>query len=251
MKPVDFNEILREKGDDIHNVDERLAGNSEDMKDAWGNPRPIKMYKYEGVKTDRKKQIKMSQQKGKLTDNQYLFCIDYFKNANASKAGNRLGYADSWGSKQLQKGIVKEYLESLESRREEVLHLNKNVIIKKYLEIVENGMQKVAGKSGISTMIDPRSSRDAMGDIVKIMGFNAPDKVEKKVVISGDLKLLLGDSVEIESKTILDGEIIDVSVLEEAKKEKRRKREESFKYGSMVEVKSSARKAVHIPDEKK
>lgn len=108
----------------------------------------------------------------KLTDKQKMFCVEYVTDWNATRAAIAAGYSEKTaqviGSENLSKPIISQYIED-----------------------IQKDLSKLAGVSALGNIkklmaIELKAEKDsdkikALEVTNKMLGFNAPEKVEQTV----------------------------------------------------------------------
>ena len=172
-----------------------------------------------------KSETMKSKKTKKLTDKEQRFCVEYCKDWNACQAAIRAGYSEKTakeiGYENLTKLHIKEKIEWVKANLEEAIGISKAKVIEEHLKIAFSSIAQLhntwierkefeclteeqkACIQEISTKVERRfddkedpfsiewikirlyDKQKALDAISKIMGYDAPVKVENAVTVSG------------------------------------------------------------------
>ena len=132
----------------------------------------------------------------KLTDKQKFFCEEYLQDFNATRAYVAAGFskklANTNASKLLDKPQVKEYIESKQNELTNRLEVQREDIVREYLELIESAKEE--GTDGNGTIKDRSNWAKALGQLSRLLGLDEPEK--KDITIRGEQPLFGEDETE-------------------------------------------------------
>jgi phage terminase small subunit len=137
----------------------------------------------------------------KLTAKQKLFCDEYLIDLNATQAAIRAGYskqtAGAIGTENLQKPLIKEYIEKRMAEKEAALIADQNEVLK-YLTAVLRGESR-------SSIVVVESTGDFMSEAREVQ--KAPDEKErlKAAELLGKRYSLFKDNVKLDVTPVVIG----------------------------------------------
>ena len=107
------------------------------------------------------------------------FADEYLIDMNASRAYVAAGYSsktpDKNAYKLLEKEEIKAYLEKMQAKTSEKLEIDREWVIKEYMELINSC--KVEGTGGEYSITDRNNWNKALQNLSKMLGLNEPDKI--------------------------------------------------------------------------
>jgi phage terminase small subunit len=98
-----------------------------------------------------KKELTLTKKKD-LTEKQFIFCMEYLTDFNATRAAIKAGYskktADSQGSRMLKNVKVKSFIDNQTTKRVEKLEVTKESVIKELAKIAFHDIRKMYDEKG-------------------------------------------------------------------------------------------------------
>jgi phage terminase small subunit len=126
--------------------------------------------------------------KQKLTPKQKLFCDKYIECKNATESALFAGYSEKTASEMGYENLNKPQLKSYIDERLEKVSEKLKITFEDCLEALWENHQLARAPDGESGRIDVRASSDAIKEVNKMLGHNAPERreINSNVNIGGD-----------------------------------------------------------------
>lgn len=140
-----------------------------------------------------------------MTIKKQLFALQYIKaGTDIEAAAQKCNISTSLAKRYLKADDVKDYISTLNGDIEEVLKINKTVIVQKQLDIHDSAMKgdKRYDKEGnkLDRKPDRAAASRSLENVSKMMGYDAPRKVDVNV----DLSVWL-----TQQQQVIEAEVID------------------------------------------
>ena len=135
-----------------------------------------------------------------------LFAIQYVKSGgDVVAAAEAMSITPATGKRYLRKPEVQEYIEELNKDIEKVVGINKAKVVQMQLNIHKSAMKgdPIFNKEGkkVGRRKDRSTARACLAEVSKMMGYDAPKKVDVNVDLSSWLTQ--------QPKELIDTEVVD------------------------------------------